>query len=103
MITLPVREFEYSAVITTYQPTQLLREAINSIIQQSITPKEIILIDDRSKDLELADIRNLVPEDIAFIFHSNSENLGAGCSRNIGVGLSSANYILFFDDDDVSL
>jgi GT2 family glycosyltransferase len=103
LITLPASEFEYSAVIATYQPTQLLREAINSILQQSIMPKEIILIDDCSKDLKIADIRNLVPEDIEFIFHSNSENLGAGCSRNIGVGLSSANFILFFDDDDVSL
>ena len=103
MITLPVREFEYSAVIATYQPTQLLREAINSILQQSIAPKEIILVDDCSKDPAFADIRRIIPEDIAFIFHSNSQNLGAGYSRNIGVGLSSANYIVFFDDDDVSL
>lgn len=103
MITLPTREFEYSAVITTYQPSQLLRDAINSILQQSITPKEIILVDDCSKDFELADVRNLVPEDIVFIFHSNSQNLGAGCSRNIGVGLSSTSYIIFFDDDDESL
>jgi glycosyltransferase involved in cell wall biosynthesis len=65
--------------------------------------KEIILVDDCTKDLEVADMRNLVPEDIVFIFHSNSQNLGAGFSRNIGVGLSSANYIIFFDDDDVSL
>jgi len=103
LIILPTREFEYSAVITTYQPSQLLRDAINSILQQSIPPKEIILVDDCTKDLELADIQNLVPEDIVFIFHSNSQNLGAGFSRNIGVGLSSANYIIFFDDDDVSL
>ena len=103
MNTLPTREFEYSAVITTYQPSQLLRDAVNSILQQCITPKEIILVDDGTKDLELSDIRILIPDDIVFIFHSNSQNLGAGCSRNIGVGLSSANYIIFFDDDDVSL
>jgi GT2 family glycosyltransferase len=103
LITLPIREFEYSAVITTYQPSQLLRDAVNSILQQSIPPKEIILVDDFTKDLELVDIQNLVPEDIVFIFYSNSQNLGAGFSRNIGVGLSSANYIIFFDDDDVSL
>ncbi len=103
MNTLPDREFEYSAVITTYQPSQLLRGAVNSIIQQSIAPKEIILVDDCSKDLELADIRNFIPEDIVFIFHTNSQNLGAGCSRNIGVGLSTTNYIIFYDDDDVSL
>ena len=103
MITLPAKEFEYSAVITTYQPSQLLRDAINSILWQAIPPKEIILVDDCSKALELADIRKLVPEDIVFISHLNSQNLGAGWSRNIGVKLSSANYIIFFDDDDVSL
>ncbi len=103
MNTQPARDFEYSAVISTYQPSQLLRDAINSILLQSIRPKEIILIDDCSKNFELGDIQNLIPADIIFIFHSNSQNLGAGGSRNVGVRLSSANYIIFFDDDDVSL
>lgn len=103
MNTLPARDFEYSAVITTYQPSQLLRDAVSSILRQSIAPKEIILVDDCSNEHELADIQSLIPKNIAFKLHVNSHNLGAGCSRNVGVSLSSANYIIFFDDDDVSL
>jgi len=100
---LPTREFLYSAVITTYQPSQLLPDAINSILNQAIKPKEIILVDDCSKDLDLAEIQRLIPDEILFIFHTNSQNLGVGYSRNLGVKLSSTNYAIFFDDDDVSL
>jgi len=101
--TLSNKGFAYSAVISTYQPSSLLRTAIGSVVDQVIKPLEIILIDDCSQSIDLNGIHDLIPDEISFIFHRNTENLGAGSSRNLGVKLSSTSYLIFFDDDDVSL
>jgi glycosyltransferase involved in cell wall biosynthesis len=90
-------------VISTYQPSSLLQTAVRSVVNQLIKPVEIILIDDSSQSINLTEIQDLIPADVKFIFHRNSENLGAGGSRNVGVNLSSTDYLLFFDDDDYSL
>jgi glycosyltransferase involved in cell wall biosynthesis len=80
-----------------------LHAAIVSVVEQLIKPNEIILIDDCSHSFDLNGIRDLIPNDINFIFHRNTENLGAGSSRNLGVSLTSTDFLLFFDDDDISL
>lgn len=103
MSTLSSKEFVYSAVISTYQPSSLLITAICSVVDQVIKPFEIILIDDCSQSIDLKVIRDFIPNEINFICHRNTVNLGAGGSRNIGAGLSSTGFLLFFDDDDVSL
>lgn len=103
MSTLSNKDFSYSAVISTYQPSSLLHAAIASAVDQIIKPIEIILIDDCSHPFDLNSIHHLIPNEINFIFHRNTENLGAGSSRNLGVGLSSTSFLLFFDDDDISL
>lgn len=103
MSTLSNKDFAYSAVISTYQPTYLLHAAIVSVVDQIIKPIEIILIDDCSHPFDLNGIHDLIPNEINFIFHRNTENLGAGSSRNLGAELSSTGFLLFFDDDDISL
>lgn len=103
MSTLSNKDFAYSAVISTYQPSFLLHAAIDSVVHQQIKPIEIILIDDCSQSFDLNGIRDLIPNEINFIFHRNTENLGAGSSRNLGARLSSTDFLLFFDDDDISL
>ena len=103
MNTRLAKEFAYSAVLATYQPSSLLQLAVKSILEQTIKPYEIILVDDCSQEIELDLLRKLVPDNIKLIFHKNSHNLGAGFSRNIGVNLATRDYVIFFDDDDVSL
>lgn len=102
MNTFLNREFEYSAVITTYKPSNLLQVALRSILNQSIKPREIVLIDDCSDGIELGQLQSLIPECINFVYHKNFSNLGAGNSRNVGVSLTSRKFVIFFDDDDES-
>jgi GT2 family glycosyltransferase len=103
LITSKSNKFTYSAIVTTYNPNYLLKQAINSIVNQNIRPKELILINDASKNFNFEDISKIVPKDIEMIFISNPTNSGAAHSRNIGVSVSTTKNIIFFDDDDISL
>ena len=103
MNTLLNRKIEYSAVIATYEPTDLLLKSLLSIIKQDVPPKEIIIIDDDSNQFPLDEIKELIPRQIDLIIESNDCNMGAGFSRNFGVSLANTDFVIFFDDDDVSL
>jgi glycosyltransferase involved in cell wall biosynthesis len=94
-------EYSYSAIITCFNAEQTISTAIDSILNQSITPSEIIIVDDYSKDESVNEISKFLYSNNIFL-HSNTTNLGVAASRNIGVRLSSYDNIIFFDDDDFS-
>ena len=102
MIIKYTNTISYSALLVTYKPTDLIYEAVASILAQKIKPMELILINDASDNLDINRVRNLISPDIKFISYRNEENVGASASRNKAVELSSCEFIIFFDDDDVS-
>lgn len=88
-----------SIVIPAYNVEKYLGEALDSIQEQSEYPDELILIDDGSMDQTLA-IANSY--DFSFPYKVVSiENSGQGNARNIGVDLSTSEYIYYFDSDDI--
>jgi glycosyltransferase involved in cell wall biosynthesis len=96
MISLEAKSI--SAVIPTFNQTDLLLRAVKSAYGQSLPCNEIIVVDDNS-DFDVKDF--LIKEgyqDIVVI--KNSENMGPSYSRNIGVNLASSEYISFLDSDD---
>ena len=92
-----------SVIVPTFNRDRLLSEAIDSILAQSPTVHEIIIIDDASTD----HTQNLCQEleqkklDTSIIIARNSKNQGAQVSRNLGLELSTGDAILFMDSDDV--
>jgi glycosyltransferase involved in cell wall biosynthesis len=89
--------YKVSVVIPLYNGEAFIQYAINSVLAQSYTVDEIIVVDDGSIDNGPAIIRELFPE-IVFI---QQENKGVANARNIGWKKAVHNWIAFLDQDDI--
>ena len=88
-----------SIVITTYNSANFIENAIKSVLAQSYTNFECIIIDDCSKD----NTKDLVlpfleDERISYVYQDNA---GISATRNKGISLVSGDYLLFLDVDDL--
>lgn len=88
-----------SIIIPIYNAEQYLRRCLDSILAQTYPFKELILVDDGSKDCsgEICDVYALKDNRIK-VFHN--ENVGASAARNFGICKASGDYISFIDSDD---
>lgn len=93
----------YSAVLTTYNAEESLTKALNSIVGQEILPSEILIVDDFSSDSTIELARELESRSPLVKVFQNSRNLGVSYSRNFALQNISEQFVIFFDDDDVSL
>ncbi|WP_298501080.1 glycosyltransferase [uncultured Methanobrevibacter sp.] len=97
--------FKFSVVMAIYNKKDYVREAIDSIINQSTDFKkniQIILVDDKSSDntLEvLEEYAEKYPKNITLI--KNEKNMGPAYSRNEGLKHAEGEIINFLDADDV--
>ena len=90
-----------SVYITSYNKEQFLFQAINSVLNQSLKPDEIIIVDDNSQDNSRGIIKGFVsnyPKLIHPVF--NERNLGISKSRNIAISHCTRELITFVDADD---
>ncbi len=90
-----------SIVITTFNNSVKIQNAINSLLNQNISDLEIVIIDDNSND-ETQQVLERFPLNI-IKYYKNDKNLGTTLSRIKGVKLCSREYIGFLDDDDIFL
>lgn len=89
-----------SIVVPVYNVEQYLEDCLNSILAQTISNYEVILINDGSKDGS-GDICQRYVETHPTRFHCiNQENQGLSVARNVGLGFAAGKYILFLDSDD---
>jgi glycosyltransferase involved in cell wall biosynthesis len=87
-----------SVIIGAYNAEKYLAQAIESILAQTFTDYEIILIDDGSTD-RTKEIAQSYPE----IRYFYQENQGVAAARNRGVAESLGEYLTFLDADDLWL
>lgn len=90
---------EISVVVPVYRVEQYLKECINSLLEQTFSDIEIILVDDGSPDT-CGDICNEYSKKDERIKVIHQENRGLSCARNVGIDASRGNYICFVDSDD---
>ncbi len=88
-----------SIILPTYNRTQVIKRAINSVLNQSYSNFELIIIDDGSTDNTAEVIKSFNDERIQFI--RNDNNRGQAIARNIGLKRAKGSYIAFLDSDDV--
>lgn len=88
-----------SVVMPVYNVAPFLRQCINSVLAQTLTDFELILVDDGSTDESLSIIKEYAVLD-ARISYATQENMYAGVARNTGLGMASGEYLLFLDPDD---
>jgi len=92
-----------SVIITTYKrEPKILKRAIDSVINQTYSNLEIIIINDSCKDSFKNEIIQLIESygNGSITYIQNDENIGAGASRNKGIALSKGDVLAFLDDDD---
>tara|TARA_B100000902_G_scaffold24358_1_gene29320 strand:- start:14483 stop:15310 length:828 start_codon:yes stop_codon:yes gene_type:complete len=85
-----------SVVIPTFNRLSVLARALDSAINQTIKPHEIIVIDDGSSDQTRNWIRNKFPE----INYFYQKNMGVSTARNTGIDMAKGDWIAFLDSDD---
>ncbi len=88
-----------SIIIPIYNGEKYIKEALDSVINQTYTNLEIIIINDGSVDNSLNIIKDYQLKDnrIKII---NKNNMGVSSARNDGINSSSGKYIMFLDSDD---
>lgn len=88
-----------SIIIPVYRTQDTLKRCIESILQQSFTDYEIILVDDESPD-QCPQICDEYAKKNKHISVIHKENGGLSDARNAGIKLSKGEYITFIDSDD---
>lgn len=84
-----------SVIITCYNHGQYLHEAIDSVINQTWAPIEIIVVDDGSTDNTRS-----VAERYPTVCYVYQVNQGLSAARNTGAAHSQGKYVVFLDADD---
>lgn len=92
----------YAAILCTYNSEETALAALNAILNQSIKPNEIIVIDDCSKDATIEIIHNATKSLPEVNLIKNEVNLGQSASRNKAAQIAKSEILIFFDDDDIS-
>lgn len=89
----------FSVIIPVYNVEQYLDECINSVLGQTFTDYEVILVNDGSSDSSpnICD-RYAALDSRIRVFHK--PNGGQSSARNLGIKHASGKYLLFIDSDD---
>lgn len=90
-----------SVLIPVYNSASFLRDAVQSILNQTYTDFELILLNDASTDNSEEIIKSFTDPRIQY--HSNPKNLGISGSRNKLLDLAQGEYLAIMDHDDISL
>jgi glycosyltransferase involved in cell wall biosynthesis len=86
-----------SVVIPVYNGERYLRQAVESVLEQTHRPLEIIIVDDGSTDGTAA-VAAQFGDAIRYVLQTNG---GAASARNHGAELATGNYLAFLDADDL--
>jgi glycosyltransferase involved in cell wall biosynthesis len=90
-----------SVIIPTYNRANLINKAIQSVLDQTYTDFEIIVVDDGSTDNTENVVKGFQDERIRYMYHK--KNMGVSSARNTGIISAKGVFISFQDSDDVWL
>ena len=96
---MKVLEKKISVIIPVYNAEKYISETLDSIIKQSYKNREIILVENGSKDRS-SDIIQEYEEKYQEIHMIKGVGKGPGSARNRGMEFASGEYIIFVDSDD---
>lgn len=87
-----------SVIVPVYNAEKYLEQCLDSLVAQTLTDIEIILVDDGSADNSAEICKKYLSDSRVTYFHK--ENAGAVMARRDGIGLAKGEYIGFVDSDD---
>lgn len=89
-----------TVIMPAYNAAQFVRQAVQSVLDQTVSDLELLVIDDGSTDETPQIVEQMCEEDDRVRLITNVKNLGAGGTRNRGLDLSSSRYTALLDSDD---
>lgn len=93
------KEIMVSIVVPVYNTAAYLSYCIDSLVSQTYSLKEIILVDDGSTD-KSGEICDEYALRYSFIKVIHKENAGVSAARNTGIDMARGDYLVFIDSDD---
>ena len=92
-----------SVIIPTYNRAYLIGETLNSLINQTYSDWECIIIDDGSHDDTEIVVQHFLEQDNRFKYYKRRHGTigGPSACRNYGMDKANGDYFLFLDDDDL--
>jgi len=92
-----------SIITPSYNASKFIEETLESILKQTYSNWELIIIDDCSTDNSIEILQPYIEQDSRIKVLLNETNLGAASSRNRGLDIANGDYIAFLDSDDLWL
>jgi len=90
-----------SIITPMFNNKNVIEETILSVINQTFTNWELLLIDDCSTDNTIKVVESYLEKDTRIRLLKHSENKGAAEARNLGTKMAKGKYIAFLDADDL--
>jgi len=89
-----------SVIIPAYNAEAFIEQTLNSVLQQTYSDLEVIIVDDGSKDCTGAIVKAFAERDPRITFYQQ-RNKGVAAARNLAIEKSSGKYIAPVDADDI--
>lgn len=90
-----------TVIIPTYNRSKTLLRAIESVIKQTFTDWELLVVDDCSTDDTIGVVTQISQKDSRIRYYKLPKNSGANAARNLGIQQSTCDIISFLDSDDI--
>lgn len=93
---------EISVVMTSYNHAPFIADAVESVLAQSMTEWELIIVDDGSTDSSQDIIRSYMRKDarLRFFQHQHGDNRGLPATLHLGLDNVRGRYVAFLESDD---
>lgn len=92
-----------TVIMPAYNAAQFIEDAIRSVMGQTVTDWELLVIDDGSRDNTCEIVEKLAAEDSRVHLLKNEQNMGVANTRNRGLALCRGEFAAFLDSDDIWL
>lgn len=89
-----------TVIIPTYNNEDLIERSIFSVLYQTMTDWELIVVDDGSTDKTPEILKRYIENEKIRVI-TNPENVGVGISRKIAIDVAKGEFITFLDSDDI--
>lgn len=92
-----------SVIIPVFNRASLIAETIKSVLWQTYTNWELIIVDDISTDNTIEVVESFIKQDerIKLIVRYKTQDKGVSSCRNIGLKVAKGEYVVFLDSDDM--
>lgn len=90
-----------SVIMAAYNAEAYIEEAISSVIRQTVSDWELIVLDDGSTDRTFQIMERLGKTDHRIQVYQNAANMGVARTRNAGIERCRGKYVAFLDSDDI--